>query len=90
MKDYLLISNTRDSKLKGKFLDLISSHVEESLNESIVYKELSPGKAYEWELTPNKVNKKFKNMLSFLKKNYELDLHHFYYFQAKKHWGQYH
>ena len=73
MKDYLLISNTKDSKLRGNFLDLISSHVEESLNERIVYKELSPGKAYEWELTPNKINKKFKNMLSYFKKNYELD-----------------
>ena len=73
MKDYLLISNTKDNKLKGNLLDLISFKIEKSINESIFYKELSPGKAYEWELTPKRYNQKLKNLMSHLKKNYNLD-----------------
>ena len=68
MKDYLLISNTKDNKLKGNLLDLISFKIEKSINESIFYKELSPGKAYEWELTPKRYNQKLKNLMSHLKK----------------------
>ena len=73
MKDYLLISNTTEDKIKGNFLNFISSQVENYLNKKINYKELSPGKAYEWELTPNKYNEKFKNTIFELKKNYDLD-----------------
>ena len=39
MKDYLLISNTKQSKINNNHLDFVSSHIEKSTNEKIYYKE---------------------------------------------------
>ena len=33
MKDYLLISNTKENKISDFYLDLVTSHVEKSTNE---------------------------------------------------------
>ncbi len=73
MKDYLLISNTKENKISDFYLDLVSSYVENSTNENISHKELSPGKAYEWELTSNKYDSKLKNIMSDFKKNFGID-----------------
>ena len=73
MEDYLLISNTRDNKIKRNLLDSISFNIEKILNKSVYYKELSPEKAYEWELTPSKYPRKLKDFISHLKKNHDLD-----------------
>ena len=35
MKDYLLISNTKENKISDFYLDLVSSHIEKSTNEKI-------------------------------------------------------
>ena len=50
MKDYLLISNTKENKISDFYLDLVSSHIEKSTNEKVSFRELSSRKAYEWEL----------------------------------------
>ena len=54
MKDYLLISNTKENKISDFYLDFVSSHIEKSSNKTISYRELSYRKAYEWELPSNK------------------------------------
>ncbi len=73
MKDYLLISNTKENKIRGFLLDFISSQLEIHLNEKIPYKELSPGKAYEWGLKPNKYNDSLKKIISEFQKNHDID-----------------
>ena len=63
MKDYLLISNTKENKISDFYLDLVTSHVEKSTNEEVSFKELSPRKAYEWGLDPKKYDTKLKNIM---------------------------
>ena len=58
MKDYLLISNTKENKISDFYLNLLSSHIEKSTNEKISCRELSPQKAYEWGLASKKYDKK--------------------------------
>ena len=50
MKDYLLISNTRENKISNFYLDLVSSHIQKSTNEQVHCRELSSRKAYELSL----------------------------------------
>ena len=73
MKHYLLISNTTENKIRGFYLDYLSSQLNELTNDKIFYKELSPGKAYEWVLTSNEYVPKLKKILSGLKKNHNID-----------------
>ena len=73
MKDYLLISNTKENKISNFFLDLVSSHIEKSTNEKVFYRELSFRKAYEWELNPKKYDLKLKNIISDFQTNYGID-----------------
>ena len=73
MKDYLLISNTKVNKISDFYLDLISSHVENSTNEKASYRELSFRRAYEWRLAQNKYNPNLKNIMSDFQKNHNID-----------------
>ena len=73
MKDYLLISNTKENKISNFYLDLVSSHIEKSTNEKISYRELSYRKAYEWELPSNKYDSKLKKIMSDFQSNYGID-----------------
>ena len=73
MKDYLLISNTKENKISDFYLDLVTSHVEKSTNEKVSFKELSPRKAYEWELASNKYNSNLKNIMFDFQRNYNID-----------------
>ena len=73
MKDYLLISNTKENKINDFYLNLVSSHVEKSTIEKVSFRELSPRKAYEWGLTTNKYDLKLKNIMSDFQKNYGVD-----------------
>ena len=73
MKDYLLISNTKQSKISNNHLDFVSSHIEKSTNEKISYKELSFRKAYEWELPSNKYDLKLKNILTDFQLKHGID-----------------
>ena len=73
MKDYLLISNTKENKITNFFLDLVSSYIEKSTNEKVSYKELSFRKAYEWELVSNKYDSKLKKIMSDFQYNYGID-----------------
>ena len=61
MKDYLLISNTKENKISNFYLDLVSSHIQKSTNEQVYCRELSSRKAYEWGLSSNKYDSKLKN-----------------------------
>ena len=73
MKDYLLISNTKDNKISDYHLDLVSSHIEKSTNEKVSYKVLSHRKAYEWELASHKYNSHLKNVMFDFERNYNID-----------------
>ena len=73
MKDYLLISNTKQSKISNNHLDFVSSHIEKSTNEKISYKELSFRKAYEWELPCNKYDLKLKNIMTDFQLKHGID-----------------
>ena len=73
MKDYLLISNTKQSKISNNHLDFVSSHIEKSTNEKISYKELSFRKAYEWELPCNKYDLKLKNIMTDFQSKHGID-----------------
>ena len=73
MKDYILISNTTENKDIDFYLDYVSSQLNKLTNEKIFCKELSPGKAYEWELTSNKFVSKLKNIMSDFQNNYGID-----------------
>ena len=73
MKDYLLISNTKENKINDFYLNLVSSHVEKSTIKKVSFRELSPRKAYEWGLTTNKYDSKLKNIMSDFQKNYGID-----------------
>ena len=73
MKDYLLISNTKENKISDFYLDLVTSHVEKSTNEKVSFRELSPRKAYEWGLDPKKYDTKLKNIMSDFQSNYGID-----------------
>ena len=73
MKDYLLISNTKENKINNFLVNLVSSHIEKSTNEKVSRRELSTRKAYEWELISNKYDSKLKNIMSDFKSNYEID-----------------
>ena len=73
MKDYLLISNTKENKINEFYLKLVSSHIENSTFEKIYYRELSPRKAYEWELNSKKYDSKLENIMSDFQRNYGID-----------------
>ena len=73
MKDYLLISNTKENKINDFYLNLVSSHIEKSTIEKVSYRELSPRKAYEWGLTTNKYDPKLKKIMSDFQKNFGID-----------------
>ncbi len=73
MKDYLLISNTKDNKINDFYLNLVSSRIKKFTIEKVSYRELSPRKAYEWELTSNKLVSKLKNIMSDFQNNYGID-----------------
>ena len=73
MKDYLLISNTKENKINEFYLNLVSSHIENSTFEKIYYRELSPRKAYEWELNSKKYDSKLENIMSDFQRNYDID-----------------
>ena len=73
MKDYLLISNTKENKINNFYLDLISSHIQKSTNQQIHYRELSSRKAYEWGLASNKYDPKLKKIMSDFQSNYGVD-----------------
>ena len=73
MKDYLLISNTKENKISNFYLDFVSSHIEKSTNEQVHYRELSYRKAYEWELPSNKYDSKLEKIMSDFQSNYGID-----------------
>jgi len=73
MKDYLLISNTKEDKIDEFYLNLVSSHIENSTFGKIYYRELSPRKAYEWELNSKKYDSKLENIMSDFQRNYGVD-----------------
>ena len=72
MKDYLLISNTKENKIGDFYLDFVSSHIEKSTNKTISYRELSYRKAYEWELPSNKYDSKLEKIMSDFQSNSDL------------------
>ena len=73
MKDYLLISNTKENKISDFYLDLVSSHIKNSTNEKVLYKELSSRKAYEWILASDKYDTKLKHIMSDFQLNFGID-----------------
>ena len=73
MKDYLLISNTKENKISNFYLDLVSSHIQKSTNEQVLCRELSSRKAYEWGLSTNKYDSRLKKIMSDFESNYEID-----------------
>ena len=73
MKDYLLISNTKENKISDFYLDLVSSHIQQSTNEQVHCRELSSRKAYEWGLSSNKYDSKLKKIMSDFQSNYGID-----------------
>ena len=73
MKDYLLISNTKENKISDFYLNFVSSHIEKSTNKTISYRELSYRRAYEWELPSNKYDSKLKKIMSDFQSNHGLD-----------------
>ena len=73
MKDYLLISNTKENKISNFYLDLVSSHIQKSTNEQVHCRELSSRKAYEWSLSSNKYDSKLKKIMSDFQSNYGID-----------------
>ena len=73
MKNYLLISNTKDNKINDFYLNLMSSRIEKFTNEKVVFKELSPRKAYEWELNSSKYDSKLENIMSDFQTNHGID-----------------
>ena len=73
MKDYLLISNTKENKISDFYLNFVSSHIEKSINKTISYRELSYRKAYEWELPSNKYDSKLEKIMSDFQSNYQID-----------------
>ena len=73
MKDYLLISNTKENKICNFHLDIVSSHIKESTYEKVFFRELSFRKAYEWGLDPKKYGTKLKKIMSDFQSNYGID-----------------
>ena len=73
MKDYLLISNTSENKIKDFYIDYLSSQLKKLTNDKVSHKVLSPGKAYEWVLSPNKYDPKLKKILCDFQKNHNID-----------------
>ena len=73
MKDYLLISNTKQNKISNYYLDFVSAHIEKSTNKKISYKELSFRKAYEWALPSNKYDLKLKNIMTDFQSKHGID-----------------
>jgi len=73
MKDYLLISNTKENKICNFYLDLVSSHINKSTSEKVSFRELSKRKAYEWGLVSKKYDTKLKNIMSDFQLNYGID-----------------
>ena len=73
MKDYLLISNTRENKISNFYLDLVSSHIQKSTNEQVHCRELSSRKAYEWGLASNKYDPKLEKIMSDFESNFGID-----------------
>ena len=73
MKDYLLISNTKQNKISNDYLDFVSAHIENSTKEKIPLRELSFRKAYEWALPSNKYDQKLKNIMTDFESNHGID-----------------
>ena len=73
MKNYLLISNTKDNKINDFYLNLMSSRIEKFSNEKVLFKELSSRKAYEWELNSSKYDSKLENIMSEFQTNHGID-----------------
>ena len=73
MNDYFLISNTTENKIGDFYLDYLSTQLKKFTNDKVSFKELSPGKAYEWVLRTNKYDPKLKKILSDFQRNHEID-----------------
>ncbi len=84
MNDYLLISNTKENKINEFYLKLVSSHIENSTFGKTYYRELSPRKAYEWELSSNKYDSKLENIMSDFQRNYGIDCNFIKTFDKRK------
>ena len=64
MNNYILISNTKENKINVNIINFISNLIENIIGRRIIPKELSPNKAFEWEITTPKIN---KNLISLIK-----------------------
>ena len=84
MKDYLLISNTKENKISDFYLNLLSSHIEKSTNEKFSFRELSFRKAYEWGLVSNKYDTKLKKIISDFQSKYGIDCNFIKTFDKRK------
>ena len=73
MKDYLLLSNTKQDKISNYYLDFVTEHIEKSINEKVYYKELSYRKAYEWALPSNKYDLKLRDIMTDFQSNHGID-----------------
>jgi phosphoserine phosphatase len=73
MKDYLLISNTKENKISNFYLDLVLSRIQKSTNEEVHFRELSSRKAYEWGLASNKYDPKLEKIMSDFESNFGID-----------------
>ena len=84
MKDYLLISNTKENKISDFYLNLLLSHIEKSTNEKFSFRELSFRKAYEWGLVSNKYDTKLKKIMSDFQSKYGIDCNFIKTFDKRK------
>ena len=60
MKHYILITDTKESKINNFILDSVSKHLEVNTGKKIPFRELSTKKAYEWECAETLINKELK------------------------------
>ncbi|MDC0093483.1 phosphoserine phosphatase SerB [Alphaproteobacteria bacterium] len=63
MKHYIIITDTKESKIDSFILDSISKHLEINIGRKISFKELSKKKAYECECAEVGMNKKLKTWI---------------------------
>ena len=60
MRHYILITDTKESKINNFILDSVSKHLEVNTGKKIPFRELSTKKAYEWEYAETLINKELK------------------------------
>ena len=61
MKNYILITDTKECKINNSLLDFVSNYLRINTGKKIPFRELSSKQAYEWDCSNTLIKQELKN-----------------------------